>query len=209
MLHELADHRDATEPEPFAGPDHPIRQLTRKMAFGAEWRPDHGERMAKLFDEMATEWGTRRAPEISDAPIVDAVARGELPLDGRWLELGSGAGAGARALGPHVANMICTDISSGMLTEAPAAPPKTRSDASRLPFASDTFDGIMMINMILFPGEVDRVLAPAGTVLWANTLGDQTPIHLPAADVLKALPGDWQGTTARAGQGFWLAARRR
>ena len=26
-------------------------------------------------------------------------------------------------------------------------------------------------------------------VLWVNTLGDQTPIHPPAADVLEALPG--------------------
>jgi hypothetical protein len=65
-----------------------------------------------------------------------------------------------------------------------------------------------MINMLLFPTEVDRVLRPGGTVLWVNTLGDQTPIHLPAADVLTALPGEWHGTTADAGTGFWLAAQR-
>ena len=66
----------------------------------------------------------------------------------------------------------------------------------------------LMINMLLFPHEVDRVLRPAGVVLWVNTLGDQTPIHLPAADVLEALPGEWSGATADAGTGFWLSARR-
>ena len=62
--------------------------------------------------------------------------------------------------------------------------------------------------MLLFPQEIDRVLRPGGTVLWVNTLGDQTPIHLPAADVLLALPGQWAGTTAHAGTGFWVTARR-
>ena len=65
-----------------------------------------------------------------------------------------------------------------------------------------------MINMLLFPHEVDRVLRPAGTVVWVNTLGDQTPIHLPPDDVLRALPGDWTGRTASAGIGFWLTATR-
>jgi hypothetical protein len=51
-------------------------------------------------------------------------------------------------------------------------------------------------------------LRPGGTIVWVNTLGDQTPIHLPAADVLEALPGEWTGVAARAGTGFWLAARR-
>ena len=72
----------------------------------------------------------------------------------------------------------------------------------------DSFDAVLLINMLLFPHEIDRVLRPGGTLLWVNTLGDQTPIHLPAADVLAALPGEWHGTTARAGTGFWLVARR-
>jgi hypothetical protein len=86
--------------------------------------------------------------------------------------------------------------------------PRAQADASVLPFVGNAVDGILMINMILFPVEVDRVLRPGGTIVWVNTLGDQTPIHLPAADVLDALPGEWTGVTARAGTGFWLAARR-
>ena len=208
VLTELSDHPDATEPEPFAGPDHPIRKVTRTMAFGGEWRPDHAERMSKLFDELAPEWATRDVEATKRAPIDDAVERSDLPLDGQWLELGSGTGAGAEVLGPRVRSLTCTDISAGMLAHAPATAPKVRSDASRLPFSNDGFDGVLMINMLLFPGEVDRVLRHAGSVLWINSLGDQTPIHLPADDVLEALPGDWTGTTARAGTGFWLAARR-
>jgi hypothetical protein len=65
-----------------------------------------------------------------------------------------------------------------------------------------------MINMILFPDEVDRILRPNGRVVWINTLGDQTPIHLPPDDVATALPGDWDGVTARAGVGLWAVFRR-
>lgn len=208
VLTELDPHPDVTDPEPFAGPDHPIRIVTRTMAFGGEWRPDHAERMSSLFDELAPEWSERQTDPIKAAPVLDAVERGGLPLDRHWLELGSGTGAGARTLGPHVGSLVCTDLSAGMLSHAPTLSPRVRSDASTLPFDRDSFDGIMLINMLLFPAEVDRVLRPGGRVLWVNTLGDQTPIHLPAADVLEALPGEWQGTTARAGTGFWLAASR-
>ncbi|MEM7095777.1 MAG: methyltransferase domain-containing protein [Actinomycetota bacterium] len=208
MLTVLDDHPEASDPEPFAGPDHPIRKITRRMAFGDEWRPDHADRMATLFDEMAPEWSERNVDPIKAAPVLDAVDRGGLPLDGAWLELGSGTGAGARALGPHVASLVCTDLSAGMLAHAPDDAPRLRSDASTLPFAADSFDGVLMINMLLFPTEVDRVLRPGGRLLWVNTLGDQTPIHLPAADVIEAMPGEWGGLTARAGTGFWLSAGR-
>jgi len=41
-----------------------------------------------------------------------------------------------------------------------------------------------------------------------STLGDATPIYLPPADVMRALPGEWDGVTADAGWGTWLVARR-
>jgi hypothetical protein len=82
------------------------------------------------------------------------------------------------------------------------------ADAALLPFRDASFDAVLMVNMLLFPGEVDRVLRPDGTAVWINTLGDQTPIHLPADDVVGALPGPWTGRTARADTGFWLTARR-
>ena len=208
MLVELDAHPDASDPEPFAGPDHPIRKLTRAIAFGKEWTPEHAERMSDLFDGLAPEWSERNVDPVKAAPVRDALERADLPLTGSWLEVGSGTGAGAKVLASQVGSLVCTDLSAGMLSYAPALAPRLQSDASALPFEADAFDAVMLINMMLFPGEIDRVLRPEGSLLWVNTLGDQTPIHLPAADVLEALPGDWQGTTAHAGTGFWLAARR-
>lgn len=209
VLVELDAHPDAGDPEPFAGPDHPIRVLTRDIAFGKEWTPEHAERMSGLFDELAPEWSERNVDPVKAAPVHDALERADLPLAGSWLEVGSGTGAGAKVLASQVGSLVCTDLSAGMLSFAPDLAPRLRSDASALPFEADSFDAVMLINMILFPNEIDRVLRPGGSLLWVNTLGDQTPIHLPSTDVLKALPGEWQGTTAHAGTGFWLAARRR
>jgi hypothetical protein len=45
-------------------------------------------------------------------------------------------------------------------------------------------------------------------LLWVSTNGEETPIYLPPADVLSALPGTWDGTTSQAGWGTWLTARR-
>ncbi len=208
VLNELVAHPDASDPEPFAGPDHPIRKLTRQVAFGKQWTPEHAARMAKLFDELAPDWTSDHVADTKAAPIRDAIARGDVPVDGAWLEAGSGTGAGARVLAGQVGSLVCTDLSAEMLRHAPDLAPRARSDASALPFDGDSFDAVLLVNMLLFPCEVDRVVRPGGVVVWVNTLGDQTPIHLPAADVLEALPGEWTGTTARAGTGFWLVARR-
>ena len=164
--------------------------------------------MAALFDELAPNWSEEHNDASRIAPVLDALERGDVPRSGSWLEVGSGAGAGARAIAHQVGSLVCTDLSSEMLRQAPDIAPRARSDASALPFPTDSFDAVLLINMLLFPREIDRVLRPKGTLVWVNTLGDQTPIHLPAADVLDALPGDWTGLTARAGTGFWLAARR-
>ena len=208
MLTELAAHDNASDPEPFAGPDHPIRQLKRAVAFGKEWKPEHAERMSTLFNELAPEWSNDHVDATKAAPVRDALQRGDVPMAGNWLEVGSGTGAGARVLDAQVRSLVCTDLSAGMLSHAPDLAPRAQSDASALPFAGGAFDAVLLINMLLFPHEINRVLRPGGTVLWVNTLGDQTPIHLPPADVLDALPGKWAGTTARAGTGFWLTARR-
>ena len=209
MLEYLPDHPDTTDPEPFAGPDHPIRKITRIMAFGGTWTEQNAESMSNLFDGMASEWSERHVDPTKRAPVEDAIDRGEVPLDGAWLEVGAGTGAGAQVLSGRVGSHISTDLSMGMLSFAPSElSPRVQADATRLPFADDTFDAILMINMMLFPHEVDRLLRPDGAIVWVNTLGDQTPIHLPADDVLDALPGQWSGRTARAGTGFWLSAHR-
>lgn len=207
-LTELAAHPEASDPDPFAGPDHPMRRLTRAQAFGEPWTDDDAARVQQIFDARASDWSEDHVDPVKAAPVDDALDRGEVPLDGTWLEVGSGTGAGARVLTPRVDRLVCTDLSEQMLLHAPDLAPRVRADASALPFGQDQFDAILLINMLLFPSEIDRLLRAHGVVVWVNTLGDQTPIHLPPADVLDALPGTWTGLTARAGTGFWLTARR-
>lgn len=207
-LTDLADHPGASRPEPFAGPDHPMRRLTRAMAFGEAWTAHDAARVADVFDGLAADWSANHVDATKAAPIEDALERGRVPLNGDWLEVGSGTGAGARVLTQQIDSLVCTDLSTEMLRHAPDIAPRVRSDASALPFPDGCFDAVLLVNMLLFPTEIDRVLRPTGVVVWVNTLGDQTPIHLPPSDVLEALPGSWTGTTARAGTGFWLTARR-
>jgi SAM-dependent methyltransferase len=207
-LTTLPDHPDARRADAFAGPDHPMRRLTRATAFGTPWTSAESDRIQDVFDGLADGWSEEHVDPVKAAPVEDALARGDLPLRGRWLEVGSGTGAGARIVADRVDSLVCTDLSAQMLANAPDLAPRVRADASILPFPDDSFQVVMLINMILFPLEVDRVLCEGGAVLWVNTLGDQTPIHLAPHDVLSALPGDWTGRTAQAGTGLWLVARR-
>ncbi|NND75182.1 MAG: class I SAM-dependent methyltransferase [Ilumatobacter sp.] len=209
MLEHLSDHPSARPPERFAGPDNPMRQLTRAVADGGAWTAANADSVAELFDGMAEDWSATHVDPVKRAPVDDALDRGDVPLAGSWLELGAGTGAGARVLSGRVGSLITTDLSFEMLSHAPGdLAPRVQADAAALPFPAESFDAILLINMLLFPGEVDRVLRGHGVVLWVNTMGDQTPIHLPADDVLVALPGSWHGRTAQAGTGFWLTARR-
>ncbi len=187
-----------------------MRELTRALALGQPWTQGNADRVAAIFDSMAADWSTRNVDETKAAPVLDALDRGDVPVGGDWLELGSGTGAGIRLLSGVVGSLVATDLAAEMLRHAPAdLAPRVRADASTLPFRARSFHAVLMINMLLFPHEVDRILRPGGAVVWVNTLGDQTPIHLPPDDVVAALPGEWTGRTARAGTGFWLTARRR
>lgn len=207
-LAELPPHAEYRDPEPFAGPDHPMRRLTRAMAFGGTWTDDDADRVAAVFDGMAADWSSTHVDPTKAAPLLDAIDRGSVPVDVRWIELGSGTGAGCQALDGVVREHISLDLSYQMLAHAPDGATKVQADSSALPLADDTADVVLMINMILFPSEVDRILRPDGVVVWVNTLGDQTPIHLPPADVAAALPGRWHGTTSFAGTGLWAVLRR-
>ncbi len=208
MIRELPDASDVTDPEPFAGPDHPMRKVTRQVAFERGWSPGRAAKIAELFDSMAAGWAADHVSDERSAPVRDALARGGLSHGGSWIEVGSGTGAGTLVLDEAADRMVAVDLSAEMLANAVDTAPRVRGDAAALPFPDASFDGALLVNMLLFPDELARVLRPTGTLVWVNTLGDQTPIHLPAADVARALPGDWTGVTARAGMGFWVALTR-
>ena len=62
--------------------------------------------------------------------------------------------------------------------------------------------------MMLFPDEVRRVLRNAGSVVWVNSIGERTPIHLSAAAVAEALGDGFEVSASRAGWGTWAVATR-
>ncbi len=208
MLNELPDAADVAAPDPFAGPDHPMRKVTRQVAFEGGWSSGRATKVAELFDSMAADWSADHVDVVKAAPVRDALARGGVDLAGSWAELGSGTGAGTRVLHGQVERLVAVDLSAEMLAHAPDLAPRVRADASILPFGADSFDTVLLINMLLFPEEIDRILRPEGQLIWVNSLGDQTPIHLPPADVVDALPGSWSGVTAKAGTGLWAALSR-
>ena len=72
------------------------------------------------------------------------------------------------------------------------------ADGARLPLADGAADAVVLVNCFLFPAEVDRVLAPDGVVVWVNSSGGETPIHLPPEDVDRGAPGPVGGRAGHA-----------
>ena len=81
------------------------------------------------------------------------------------------------------------------------------ADGARLPLADGAADAVVLVNCFLFPAEVDRVLAPDGVVVWVNSSGAETPIHLPPDDVVDGAPGPVGGRAVPArASGIWCVA---
>ncbi len=195
---------EAVDPLPC---DHPMRTVVRQVAFEPDgWTPERARKVEALFDGLAPEWHTRMGPDRLGA-LSDALDRGG--VTGRvCLELGSGTGFATPILAGRFATVVAMDLSAEMLALAPSVSPRARVDASKLPVRSASADVIVLVNMLLFPVEMARVLAPAGALVWVNTSGPATPIHLPAADVIAALGEGWSGVSSSAGAGTWCVARR-
>lgn len=208
MITQLPDLQPAA-PEPGgAGPDHPMRKVTRQVAFETgSWTSERAKKVEALFDELAPEWASRHSDQRM-TPLVDALDRGKVRAES-CIELGAGTGPGTSVLCRHFERVVAFDISQEMLRRLkPEWGRRVRADASRLPLRDASADALILMNMLLFPAEVERVLAPKGTLVWVNSRGDQTPIHLSAEEVGRALPGKWSGTTAHAGTGLWCVLRR-
>jgi SAM-dependent methyltransferase len=186
----------------------PIRDLTRAIATdGGAWTPERSAQITSFFDAQASSWRDRDAPERHEA-LRDALARGGAFPRGWCLEVGSGTGNATADLQQAFRDVVSLDLSHPMLRLATVKGRQIRSDASALPFRTGSAAVVALINMFLFPAEVTRVLADDGVLLWVSTNGDETPIYLPPADVLSALPASWEGITAEAGWGTWVTARR-
>jgi SAM-dependent methyltransferase len=198
---------------PSVGADasHPMRVMTRKVAGLGDGMWDGADRtkVGSYFDELAADWHTRVSPE-RNAVVEDVLARGvEGEQHGLAIEVGSGIGTYSPLLAARWDGVVAVELSMEMLRRSPAAPGRrVQADASMLPLPDASAAAVVLINMLLFPAEVDRVLAPGGIVVWVNSSGEETPIHLPPADVAAALPGEWEGVQSRAGVGLWCVLHR-
>jgi ubiquinone/menaquinone biosynthesis C-methylase UbiE len=190
-----------------------MRVMTRRAA-GLEpppWDDAARTEVADLFDSLASEWHTRTSPERA-AVLVDALERGlggRVPTGQVCVELGAGIGAYTPLLAERWSTVVATEIAMEMLHQDPAsAGSRMLADSARLPLRDGTADAFVLVNTFLFPAEVERVLAPDGVLVWVNSSGVNTPIHLPATDVMAALPAGWSGVTSQAGVGTWCVASR-
>lgn len=189
--------------------EHPMRKVTRQVAFdtdGTGWTADRRAKVAELFDGLAADWHTHLGDPQRTVPLADAYERGAIPAGGLCLEVGSGDGANTAFLGERHETVVALDLSLEMLQRGIGD--RVRADAGATPLRDGAADVIVLVNAFLFPAEADRVLTPGGTLVWVNTAGDLTPIHLPADEVEQALPGAWDGLAAEAGWGTWSVWRR-
>jgi protein-L-isoaspartate O-methyltransferase len=195
------------------GPDHPMRIATRRAAgFHADgWTGELRQQVEGYFDSLAGEWHTRTSPQRT-AIVMDALLRGFGAIDppvGMAVEVGSGIGTYSNLLAERFATVVAIDLSLTMLKLAPAKPAhRVQADGARLPLGDSSAAAIVLINAFLFPAEVERVLSPEGVLMWVNSSGEQTPIYLSVDDLVAALPGEWSGTSSRAGEGHWCVLRR-
>lgn len=186
-----------------------FRAFARDLAAGRRsWGAAEADFLAGLFDQLAPEWDTTQATGRDD-PLRDALTRaGPLPY-GSCLEVGSGTSQFTPVLASAFPAVISLDLSERMLCQAAGRSPcRVRADASALPVADASIAAVAAIDMLLFPTETARVLAPDGVLLWINQLGQDGPLYLPAEDVAAALPGHWMATEAEAGWGTWACMRR-
>jgi SAM-dependent methyltransferase len=204
---ELPPIISAADDRPGVGADHPMRTVTREAVAGPSgWTDKRRSDVNALYDGLADEWHTRDGPG-RDLPLLDAIERGTVPT-GRCLELGSGTGLVTARLADVFDRVIAADLAMEMLRRAPAVAPRLRVDGTRLPLPDGSVDALVLMNMLLFPAEADRVLATGGAVVWVNSRGPSTPIHLPAEDVVDALPGDWTAVASTHGSATWCVAER-
>ena len=200
-------------PSRGGGPDHPMREATRRAAglHAGGWTDELRGHVEGFFDDLASEWQTRGSPQRT-AVVMDALVRGLGPMDppvGLAVEVGSGIGAYSNLLAERFATVLAVDLSRAMLQRAPIDPAhRVQADGAMLPVGDASAAAIVLINAFLFPAEVERVLSPDGVLVWVNSSGEYTPIYLSVDDLVSALPGKWMGRSSRAGEGHWCVLRR-
>jgi ubiquinone/menaquinone biosynthesis C-methylase UbiE len=168
----------------------------------------------RQFDRLAPIWEAMRL-EDTLAPYEAALARIPGPVRDA-LDVGTGTGAGARALRAHFvdANVVGVDVSEQMLDEARKHASEltfVTGDAANLPFDDESFDVVAHNNMIPFLGETSRVLRPGGWTVFAFSSGPETPIWVEPERLRTEFErrGFTDFAEVAAGRGVAVVARRR
>jgi len=175
------------------------------------WDDAAKEVVTVVFDELASEWHTHTSSQRAEV-VADALRRGLDEMGGeRGLAIEAGAGVGAYTcfLEERFPSVLSLDLSFEMIVRSPAVKAhRIVADASRLPVENRSVDSVVLINSFVFPEEVNRVLKNDGTIVWINSSGDETPIHLSTVDLVKSLPFQVRGVESRAGEGTWCVLER-
>ena len=138
------------------------------------------------FDRLAPRWDSRRMPGAY-AAYEAALDRVEPPPK-RALDLGTGTGGGAFSIARRFpeAEVVGADLAERMIQQARQnldddLRDRVRfeiADASKLPYSDAFFDLVGLSNMIPFFDELERVLAPGGSLIVAFSGGAGTPIYV-------------------------------
>lgn len=202
-----------------AAPGRPVRagaerkqRLSRALADGsATWSPAIAADVVREYSELAPVWDAERGG-YRPVPLADALARGGPFPPGTCIEAGCGTGLLTPLLERVWPRVLGLDLTAEMLRRSPAHL-RVVADASRLPLPDGAAAAVVLGDAPLFAGEVVRVLAATGVVVWSNALGADAPHHVPITTVLDALGrasprAAWQAVTAEAGWGLWAVLRR-
>jgi len=189
-----------------------MRHITRDVVYKNLWNSNLVEEVKKLFDEKASEWSTTRNIPSRGIPVLDALERGEVYGE-KVVDLGAGTGLATQLLVNKFESVVALDISKEMIKNSVTPEtPQVCADGGCLPFASNSIDVFLVMNMILFPNEIERCLKDEGFLVWVSSRGPETPIYLPPEEVIDLMSANsevsWFGVSAYALEGSWLVARR-
>ena len=184
--------------------NHPMRAVVKGAAFNdGSWSESRAKKVSELFDAMALEWKERENEGCF--MVMDAFDRIQFTT-GRVLEIGCGTGEVLEILKGYFDEAVGVDISFEMLRNTNSTSRELLNcDGAHLPFASASFDAVVIVNSLLFPSEIERILKVGGTCFFVSTKGDGTPIYLSPYDVRRALGSKYQAFTSESGNGVWTA----
>jgi ArsR family transcriptional regulator len=150
------------------------------------------KRCAAILRAREAPWPASVAGEMerhySPGRTWEALARGLIGLlrAGDVLDVGSGDGAVAQLLAPRARSIVCLDHSAKMIDAARERLARAKNatcvvgDARELPFGADSFDQVLLFNVLLHVDDPARAVHEAARVLRPS--GDVAIVTLAAHD---------------------------